>query len=195
MDDFASVERALTAIHRVVKTIGEDDLDRPTPCPDFDVTALADHLVDTIARLGAAAGIPVTQRAGDSIDQRIQDVTGQVLAGWRLRGLSEPLTFSGRILTGAQALGILTLELVVHGWDFAVALRAQLTISAVHAAHVLTRARQTLTAQSRAVAGFDPPVSVGEAAGPFEQLTAFTGRDPLHGTADRHAGRHGRTAR
>src|SRR5262245_11702770 len=122
MDDFTSVEQALTAIHRVVKTVGESDLHRPTPCPDFDVTALADHLVDTITRLGAAAGIPVTRRAGDSIDQQIQDVTGQVLAGWRSRGLSEPLTFSGRTLTGELARGILTLELVAHGWDFAVAL-------------------------------------------------------------------------
>jgi uncharacterized protein (TIGR03086 family) len=195
MDDFTSIEQALTAIHRVVDTIGEDDLHRPTPCPDFDVAVLADHLVDTIARLGAAAGIPVTLRDGDSIDHRIQAVTRQVLTGWRRRGLAEPVAFSGRTLSGEQALGILSLELVVHGWDFAIALGERLDVSAEDASHVLSRARQTLTEQSRAVAGFDPPVPVGDDADPFQQLIAFTGRNPQRETSARHAGGHGRTPR
>ena len=56
------------------ETIGPDDLHRPTPCRDWDVEALADHLVDTISRLGAAAGIRTAAPDGDSIDQRIQQV-------------------------------------------------------------------------------------------------------------------------
>jgi uncharacterized protein (TIGR03086 family) len=77
------------------------------------------------------------------------------------------------------ALGILSLELVVHGWDFAVALCHPLDVSDAHAAHVLGLAQQTITAQSRATAGFDPPVPVPARTGTLDQLIAFTGRDPL----------------
>ena len=57
MDEFASAEQALAIVHQVVQPISPDDLHRPTPCRDWDVETLAEHLVDTVSRLGAAAGI------------------------------------------------------------------------------------------------------------------------------------------
>jgi uncharacterized protein (TIGR03086 family) len=179
VDEFISAEQALVVVHHVVRTIGRDDRHRPTPCRDWDVLALADHLIDTIARLGAAAGIETTVPDGDSIDQRIQQVTQPTLAGWRGRGLTFDVVFGGRTLPAHLALGILSLELVVHGWDFAVALDRPLGVSDTHAGHVLGLAQQTLTTQSRATAGFDPPVPVPARASTLDRLIAFTGRDPL----------------
>jgi uncharacterized protein (TIGR03086 family) len=178
-DEFVGAEKALAVAQRVVETIGDGDLHRPTPCRGWDVAALADHLVDTIARLGAAVGIQITVPDGGPIDQRIQQVTQPILAGWRRRGLTDDVVFSGRGLPAHLALGILCLELVVHGWDFAVALGRSFEVSDAHAAHVLGQARQTLNAQSRATAGFDLPVPVPADARPLDQLIAFTGRDPL----------------
>jgi len=179
VDDFASAEEALAVAHHVVQTIGPDDLHRPTPCRDFDVAALADHLIDTIARLGGAAGIQTAAPNGDSIDQRIQQVTQPILAGWRRRGLTDDVVFSGRTLPAHLALGILSLELVVHGWDFAVALDRPFHVLDAHAAYVLGLAQQTLTPESRVTARFDPPVPVPADANSLDQLVAFTGRDPL----------------
>jgi uncharacterized protein (TIGR03086 family) len=178
VDEFESAERALNALHHVVQSIGADDLHRPTPCRDWDVQALADHLVDTITRLGSAAGNEVADPNCASIDRRIQKVTQAVLAGWRRRGLMADVTFSGRTLPSRLALGILSIELVVHGWDFAAALDRPLLVSDAHAAHVLGLAQQTFTEQSRVTAGFDPPVLVPVDAGALDQLVAFTGRDP-----------------
>jgi uncharacterized protein (TIGR03086 family) len=178
-DEFGCAEEALTVLHNAVRTVGEDDLHRPTPCRDFDVAALADHLIDTISRLGAAAGVPPMVLDGGSIDQRIQQVAQPILAGWRRRGLTDDVVFSGRTLPAQLALGILSLELVVHGWDFAVALDRSLDVSDVLASDVLGLARQTLTAQSRATAGFDPPVSVPAVASLLDRLIAFTGRNPV----------------
>lgn len=176
--EFISAEQALTALHDVVQTIARNDLHRPTPCRDFDVGALADHLIDTILRLGAAAGIQTAAPNGDSIDQRIQQVTQPILAEWRRRGLADDVMLGGRTLPADLALGILSLELLVHGWDFAVALRRPLHVSEAHASHVLAMARQTLTAQSRVTAGFDPPVPRPADATALDRLIAFTGRDP-----------------
>ena len=178
MDEFTSAEKGLTAVHRVIDTIGSDDLHRPTPCGEWDLQALAEHLIDTISRLGTAAGMHVGAPGRASIDQRITQLTHPILAEWRRRGLTGDVTFSGRSLPSRLALGILSLELVVHGWDFAVALNRPLPVSDAHAAHVLGLARQTLTTESRATAGFDPPVPVPDHAGALERLIAFTGRDP-----------------
>jgi uncharacterized protein (TIGR03086 family) len=178
MDEFTSAERALRAIHDVLQGTEDDEIHRQTPCRDFDVIALADHLVDTIARLGAAAGIQTPTPTGIGLDQRIQQLTQPILSGWRHRGLADDVEFSRRILPAQLALGILSLELVVHGWDFAVALRRPLHVSDAHAAHVLAVARQTLTERSRAVAGFDPPVPMPANASALDQLIAFTGRNP-----------------
>jgi hypothetical protein len=98
---------------------------------------------------------------------------------WCRRGLTSDVVFGGRTLHAHLALGILSLELVVHGWDFAMAIHRPLDVSDAHAAHVLTLARQTLNPQSRITAGFDPPVRVPANASPFERLIAFTGRDPV----------------
>jgi uncharacterized protein (TIGR03086 family) len=177
-DEFASAEEALAVLHQLVQPIGPDELHCPTPCRDWDVMALAEHLVDTISRLGVAVGIPTTVPDGDSIDQRIQQVTQPILAEWRRRGLTADVVFSGRTLPAHLALGILCLELVVHGWDFAVALHRPIHVIDAHAAYVLGLARQTLNPESRTIAGFDPPVPVPADASPLDQLVAFTGRNP-----------------
>jgi uncharacterized protein (TIGR03086 family) len=177
-DEFGSAEQALVAVHYVVQTIGHEDLHRPTPCRHWDVEALADHLIDTISRLGVAVGIQSAVPEGGSVDQRIQQLTQPILAEWRHRGLAGEVVFSGRTLPARLALGILSLELLVHGWDLAVALRRPFVVLNAHAAHVLGLALQTLTPQSRATAGFDPPVPVPANAGKLDQLIAFTGRDP-----------------
>jgi uncharacterized protein (TIGR03086 family) len=178
VDEFASAEEALVAVHHVVQTVKDDDLTRPTPCRDWDVQTLADHLVDTLARLGTAVGISTSVPNDGSIDHRVQQVTRPILAGWRRRGLTDDVVFSGRTLPAPHALGILCLELVVHGWDFAVALHRPFAVADAHAAHVLGLARQTLNAKSRETAGFDPPVPVPVDASPLDQLVAFTGRNP-----------------
>ena len=186
MNEFDRAEQALTRTLDVVQTIALDDMHRQTPCRDFNVSALADHLVDTISRLGAAVGAEPAVPDGHSIAQRIQQVTQPILAEWRSRGLTDDVVFSGRTLTAHLALGILSLELVVHGWDFAVALDRAFDVSDALAGHVLALAQQTLTAQSRAIAGFDPPVAVPAGASTLDGLIAYTGRDPMSQT---HEGR------
>jgi uncharacterized protein (TIGR03086 family) len=178
MDELSSAQTALTALQRVVHLIGDDDLRRPTPCPAFDVAALADHLVDFTARLGKSVGIHISAPDGSTIEPRILQVARPVLARWRQRGLSGDVVFGGRTLPARLAAGVLSLELIVHGWDFAVATDRSLDVSDAHADYVLGLAEQTLTPQSRTTAGFDEPVPVPDDAGGLDRLVAFTGRNP-----------------
>ena len=45
MDLFAALERAVASTAEIVTMTPADQLDAPTPCPDWDVRALLNHLI------------------------------------------------------------------------------------------------------------------------------------------------------
>jgi N-ethylmaleimide reductase len=178
MDELSSAEDALTVVMAVLERIDVDDLAMPTPCTLYDVGALADHLVNTITRSAAAAGGDASTPQGATVGQRVGQATRAALSAWRRRGLCGEVVFGGRTLPARMALGVLSLELLVHGWDFAVATRQPLAVSDTHADFVLALARQTLTPQSRIAVGLDDPVPIASDSPALDRLLAFTGRDP-----------------
>jgi uncharacterized protein (TIGR03086 family) len=180
MDEISAVSTALSAIDDVLTRIGDHDLDRPTPCRDFKVRDLAEHLLDFVTRLGAAAGIDVPETGTGGIRDRIVTAASTLIARWQHRGLDGTVDFAGRTLPDRLALGIFALELTVHGWDFATAMHRPLAVTESHASSVLTLAHQTLTPQSRANAGFDAPIPIDDQAPALDRLVAFTGRNPHH---------------
>ena len=54
MNELASAETALAAVGPVLAVAVGENLHLPTPCPGFDVAALADHLVGTVTMVGEA---------------------------------------------------------------------------------------------------------------------------------------------
>jgi MmyB-like transcription regulator ligand binding domain/Mycothiol maleylpyruvate isomerase N-terminal domain len=73
VNEFASAESALVALGGVVRTIGDDDLHRPTPCRDWDVAALSDHLLqldDDASNYLRAVARPAPRRRGRSASER-----------------------------------------------------------------------------------------------------------------------------
>jgi len=73
-------------------------------------------------------------------------------------------------------LGILSIEFLVHAWDFAQATGQQVSVSDELGQHVLGVAEQVIRPELRAVVGFGEPVEAGPDAGYLERLIAFTGR-------------------
>lgn len=145
MNELHSAEAALRALRPVLRGITGDDLYRPTPCPGFHLSALADHLVGTITLVGDAAGAEDTTSDDQSIEARVTAATNTVIDAWRRRGTDGEAVFAGRVMPARLALGVLSLELVVHGWDFAQALTRPLPIAAAHADFVLDLARHIIT--------------------------------------------------
>lgn len=178
MNELSSAELALAAILPVLAAAVGESVRLPTPCPGFDVAALADHLAGTVTMVGEAAGaqVFVTQNAG--IGTRISQTTHSVIDAWRARGTEGDAMFAGRVMPAHLALGVLSVELVVHGWDFAQALARPLAVAAAHADFVLSLAQRIITPDSRRTAGFDPQVPVTTDAEALDRLVAFTGRHP-----------------
>ena len=170
-------EATLAICQRVLRGVAEADYHKPTVCTEFDVTQLADHLIGSVTFLGAAAGAePSASPATSSLEARVAAAAQATLEAWHVRGLDGEIKVGPHEMPAGAALGILSIEFLVHAWDFAQATGQQAVVSDEVAQHVLGVARQIITPEARGGGSFADPVEAGLDAGLLDRLIAFTGR-------------------
>jgi uncharacterized protein (TIGR03086 family) len=173
-----SAEATLAICQRVLRGAGEADYHRPTPCTEFDLTQLVDHLIGSITGIGTAAGAQFGEADPATLESQVATAAQAALEAWNARGL-DGLVKAGPVdMPAALVLGILSIEFLVHAWDFARATGQQVSVSDALGGHVLGVAGQVIRPELRAMVGFADPVEAGPDAGYLERLIAFTGRDP-----------------
>jgi uncharacterized protein (TIGR03086 family) len=178
-DELASAEAALSALQHVLHPISRDELSKSTPCTEYDVMQLTDHLLNSITLLGGAAGAELPERdTGDSVERQVIGAARPTLGAWHRRGLDDTVTLGPNELPATVAVSILSLELLVHGWDYAAATKHPIDVAESLADYVLGLAKKVINPQTRATVGFADPVVVPDYASALHQLIAFTGRDP-----------------
>jgi uncharacterized protein (TIGR03086 family) len=179
-DELASAEATLQVLQQVVHGIATDDLTKQTPCREFDVVGLTDHLLNSITQIGKAAGaeLPV-QDPADSVERQIVAAARPALDAWHRRGLGGTVPFGPREAPAGYLAGIFSLEFLVHAWDYAVATGQPISAPDALAEYVMSLAQRVITPASRGSAGFDEPVEVPESASALDRLVAFTGRRPV----------------
>jgi len=115
--------------------IGSDDLANATPCPEFSVKELAEHIVMVQRRVAAMGnGESFTTIDAESVDAGWADdfrtASHQVMTAWTDGAkLGHMFTVPWGEVIGAELIGTYTGELAVHAWDLATALDAELTIN------------------------------------------------------------------
>ncbi len=169
-DDVRILARALDQAGDVLDQVHRDLLDRPTPCADWDVAALADHLVATPANfLTMARGeqpdwsapAHVTQEWGPAFR-----VSGDDLIHWWHEHGGET----------ESSADMATAELAVHTWDLATAIDFPVErLDREVATRALEFLRVGLTPENRGRV-FGPEQPAAEDAGPYGRLAAFAGR-------------------
>ena len=122
-DELDSAEDTLGVLQHVLHTIAADDMSRQTPCTEFDVAQLTEHLLNSITAIGGMvdAEIPQTRRErfGGAADHRAPPGppwTPGTAAVWTATCHSAKARCPPR-----AACGILSIEFLVHAWDYAVA--------------------------------------------------------------------------
>ena len=111
----------------IVANVGSDSFALPTPCEQFDVRTLINHMIAGNYRfLAVANGEPAASvpAMGDFVDQ---DALGpyRESADALAKGWSDPaaLERTARLpigdVPGIVALGVHTVETIAHGWDLA----------------------------------------------------------------------------
>ena len=96
----------------------------------------------------------------------------------RRHGLDDTVTLGGHEVPVKMLAGILSIEFLVHAWDYAMATGHPVDVADSVAEYVLELAKKIITPQGRSSVGFADPVDVPADAGGLDRLVAFTGRDP-----------------
>jgi uncharacterized protein (TIGR03086 family) len=179
-DELASAEATLQVLQQVVHGIATDDLTKQTPCREFDVAGLTDHLLNSVTQIGKAAGAELPARdSADSVERQIIAAARPALDAWHRRGLGGTVPFGPREAPAGYLAGIFSLEFLVHAWDYAVATGHPISAPDALSEYVMGLAQRVITPDTRGSAGFDDPVEVPEGASAMDRLLALTGRRPV----------------
>jgi uncharacterized protein (TIGR03086 family) len=122
------------------------------------------------------AGAAVIPADAGTVESRVAFAAQQALEAWDRRGLEGTVKRGERDMPAVLAASIVSLELLVHGWDFAVATGQQVTVSDEVSRYVLDLAYEVISPQARQRGSLAGAVEVGPDADILERLIAFSGR-------------------
>ncbi|MGW8973121.1 TIGR03086 family metal-binding protein [Streptomyces platensis] len=185
----ALLDAAAQAALPVLRAVRDDQLGRPTPCSEYDVRALLNHLFQVVVAfqtLAAKKDVDFSHtpdRLGEYGAQwpdRFADETVRLVEAWAAPGAEDGLT--GGMQLPARTVGAMVLlDLTVHAWDVARAIGRPYAPAAGCVTELRAlAARMGPTARTMNV--FAAPVPVPPGASDLDMLLAETGRDP-HWTA------------
>ncbi len=176
LDAIKAAEAALAICQLALRGVAEADYHNATICTEFDITQLTDHLIGSITSLGGAAGAEFSQATGITLEERVATAAQVALEAWNARGADGTVKLGPNEVPATLPLGILSIELLVHAWDFAQATGQQVSVPDELSAHILDAAHTIITPQGRITGGFADPVEPGPDAQVLDRLIAFTGR-------------------
>ena len=180
-----------TAVDLLLATaegVRADQLAAPTPCTDFDVSALLGHVLHVLRRIttaGRGADIDSTPRVtaapGEGWPAALRTAAGELAAVWADDAvLDAVLRLPFGTLPGRAALATWVGEVTTHTWDLAVATGQSPAWDDATAAVALAAILGKLPAAGRGPGiPFADAVPVPGDAPVVERLVAWQGRDPL----------------
>lgn len=174
----------------VVSGIGDHQLGAPTPCAGVTVADLLDHVdglalafTAAAAKDLAAGGRPPSadgSRLGTDWRARIPGRLAGLAAAWRGDAAWAGMTRVGGVdLPGEIAATVAIDEVVVHGWDLAVATGLSFACDETMLSVAYGFAQAAVARDPGGSPGlFGPPVAVPDDAELLDRLLGLTGRDP-----------------
>ena len=178
-DELDSAEASLRVLQQVLHSIAADDMSCQTPCTEFNVAQLTDHLLNSITAIGGAADAELPPRdETDSVERQIIAAARPTVDAWHRHGLHGMVMVGPNEAPAAVMVGVLSIEFLVHAWDYAVATGRDVDAPDSLAEYVLGLARQIITPEGRSHVGFHQPVDLPADASALDRLIAFTGRNP-----------------
>lgn len=163
---------------KTVAGVAAEQLGAPTPCTEWDVRALLDHLIGGTWMFATAIGAdPGDDPAAPDAD-RFRGAADALLTGLHEPGaLDRTAQLPIGPVPGSALLGIALLDVLVHGWDVAKATGQDTAVADPLAATVLAVATQAVGPEMRG-SYFADPVPVDEQARPIDRLVGYLGRQP-----------------
>lgn len=172
---------------RVVGGVRDDQLTDVTPCRDWDMHALLNHMILWTAysaeRRARDEPLPDELMARDFVAEPGYAAAYEAQLGRAVAAWSDPaawerdLNVMGSPTPAADVGAMLLAEMVLHGWDIAKA-SGQDYACADHVAAAVLVTVEASAELFRKYEGFADPVAIPEPASAFGRALAMSGRDP-----------------
>jgi uncharacterized protein (TIGR03086 family) len=182
--DREDLARACQAVGDLVTMIEPVQWTAPTPCSEWNVRDVVNHLV--AVNLAFAAWVSHGPKPAEDVDLLGGDPVGAYQSSiasllTTLPPAEVPLNGAARTgisrgSTGAQRLQLRVVDLLTHGWDLSQATGADVQIPDELAERALAFVQSQLTPRFRSLAGFAEPQPVVANAPAIDRLAAFSGR-------------------
>ncbi|MTE11822.1 TIGR03086 family metal-binding protein [Nocardia aurantiaca] len=180
------LERAIAQMGDVIAAITPDQASLPTPCENWHVRRLVDHIVGQILRdfaTAARGGTPDWGAPHDAVGAdwaaEFRSRAQPLLEIWRAADLERPVPgMGGEAPLRGRADQQIT-EFAMHAWDLTRATGQRRTLDPELAEHGLTWSKQVLKPEFRGPGkafGIEVPIAADAPA--YDRLAAWFGRDP-----------------
>jgi uncharacterized protein (TIGR03086 family) len=179
---------AAATMATIVRTVSADQLSAPTPCAEYDVRTLVNHLLfwgPSLEAAGRKEVLPPPAATESDVDLAGPDwaatLTAQVdrtATTWSAPAAWEGTTrFVGPESPAATIGGMVVIELCVHAWDLASATGQTLALDD----DLLAYLHEEVTAgaeMGRQYGVYGPEIAVPAGASTLDRVLGLTGRDP-----------------
>lgn len=189
MSEAQHLNRAASALTEVVEGIEPGRLTAPTPCTEYAVRDLLNHLLFWGPSLEGAArkeAVPPPASAESEVDLTEGDWKTAVVeqANRTAQAWSQPGAWSGSTrMVGPSEMpasligGMVTIEFAVHAWDLAKATGQSPSLDEDVLGFAFGEMAK-IAEQGRAMGAFGPEVAVPDTAPLLDRLVALAGRNP-----------------
>ncbi len=190
MDSIVTITKVLDETGRIVDGIERGQLDNPTPCGDWTVRDVLNHITggaDMFAIAATDGSVPDGKlgelmggdNLGDDYKGSFKAAAGRALDAFKPAGTLDKMIVLpfGEMPAGA-ALNIAIFDVTTHAWDLARATGQSTALDPEVLAVAYEIAQQMLGDEYRASGAFGPEVSVPDDAPMEDRLAGFTGRTP-----------------
>ena len=166
--------------NRLVASIQVDQWDDKTPCSEWNVRDLVQHMTGTSKALTASATrtIPDTDTPpGNDTVAEFAEASAAATAAWRADGALDGMVTIPVEMPAVAALGVNIIDIGTHVWDLATALDADHGLSAEVVALIDEWNHKVVTDEVRSGGGFGEILDPG-ADDDLTKMLAFVGRRP-----------------
>jgi uncharacterized protein (TIGR03086 family) len=185
-DSIDLLTEMLAEAHTLIEGVSPDQLDDPTPCSDFDVRGLLNHMTSWVTVFDGT----VNERPLDFDPEAFSLTSGWadqfavasrgITTGLREKGVDRPMVMTTDPIPGSVVLDMLLMEYIGHGLDLAMATSQSDGFTEEQAVTARSAAERMISPEYRGhgPGQFHPVVEVGADASEVERYVGFIGRDP-----------------
>lgn len=184
------LEVAARVAGEVIETLSDHDWELPTPCENWNVRDIIQHLIAgneifAAALLGGPGTLKQTTKdSGDLFTQYQRSVQELLQAFSQPGALERTVSVPFGAIPGALALHLRITELLVHGWDLARATGCEVVFPEDIAETELVFSRNLLKSVPPGHAPFGSPQPVADDAPAINRLVALLGRNVADSLGD-----------